>query len=200
LTTTHFVTTIGQGQEWEKAKQSNVPVVRLEWLEQCERAGRLVGVRAYYLDSPEIAVDRKNATESNPINKPTPEPRSAQVQIADTKRTTPPPPIARSVSPQDIPPTLSNGEDIDFQPARSASTNVNDEASEQISPHKRTSDDMQHNEVTSEENLSSPTNINETHIKSPRLRSNSDTTRNMHVPEQTEQTGQIDDSFKDVDI
>ena len=51
IDTTHFVCTEGRGREWEKAREMNIPVVRPEWVEGCEREGRLVGVRAYYLDA-----------------------------------------------------------------------------------------------------------------------------------------------------
>ena len=49
IDTTHFVCTEGRGREWEKALELNVPVVRPEWVEGCEREGRIVGVRGYYL-------------------------------------------------------------------------------------------------------------------------------------------------------
>ena len=49
IETTHFVTTEGRGIQWERATEMNVPVVRPEWVEGCEREGRLVGVRGYYL-------------------------------------------------------------------------------------------------------------------------------------------------------
>ena len=49
IDTTHFVCTEGRGREWERAVEMNIPVVRPEWVEGCEREGRIVGVRAYYL-------------------------------------------------------------------------------------------------------------------------------------------------------
>ena len=49
IDTTHFVCTEGRGREWERAGEMNIPVVRPEWVEGCEREGRIVGVRAYYL-------------------------------------------------------------------------------------------------------------------------------------------------------
>ena len=49
IDTTHFVCTEGRGREWEKAVEMNIPVVRPEWVEGCEREGRIVGVRGYYL-------------------------------------------------------------------------------------------------------------------------------------------------------
>lgn len=51
IDTTHFVTTEGRGISWEKAVELNIPVVRPEWIEGCERGGRIVGVRQYYLDA-----------------------------------------------------------------------------------------------------------------------------------------------------
>ncbi|CZS98757.1 hypothetical protein WAI453_001853 [Rhynchosporium graminicola] len=51
IDTTHFVTTEGRGMLWEKAVEMNIPVVRPEWVEGCERGGRIVGVRQYYLDA-----------------------------------------------------------------------------------------------------------------------------------------------------
>ncbi|SLM40486.1 Immunoglobulin-like fold [Lasallia pustulata] len=43
IDTTHFVCTEGRGREWERALETNIPVVRPEWVEGCEREGRIVG-------------------------------------------------------------------------------------------------------------------------------------------------------------
>ena len=51
IDTTHFVCTEPRGQQWEKAVEMNVPVVVPDWLKGCEREGRIVGVRGYYLDA-----------------------------------------------------------------------------------------------------------------------------------------------------
>lgn len=51
IDTTHFVCVEGRGREWENALDQNIPVVRPEWVEGCEREGRLVGVRGYYLNA-----------------------------------------------------------------------------------------------------------------------------------------------------
>ncbi|KAL8718047.1 MAG: hypothetical protein Q9225_004783 [Loekoesia sp. 1 TL-2023] len=51
IDTTHFVCMEGRGREWEKAVEMNIPVVRPEWVEGCEREGRIVGVRGYYLNA-----------------------------------------------------------------------------------------------------------------------------------------------------
>lgn len=49
--TTHFVCTEPRGDQWQKAVDMNIPVVRPEWIEGCEREGKIVGVRGYYLDA-----------------------------------------------------------------------------------------------------------------------------------------------------
>ncbi|EXJ86346.1 hypothetical protein A1O3_03297 [Capronia epimyces CBS 606.96] len=51
IDTTHFVCTEGRGREWDRANEMNIPVVRPEWVEGCEREGRIIGVRGYYLDA-----------------------------------------------------------------------------------------------------------------------------------------------------
>ena len=51
IDTTHFVCTEGRGRDWERAVEMNIPVVRPEWVEGCEREGKIVGVRGYYLNA-----------------------------------------------------------------------------------------------------------------------------------------------------
>lgn len=51
IDTTHFVCTEGRGKDWERANEMNIPVVRPEWIEGCEREGKIIGVRSYYLDA-----------------------------------------------------------------------------------------------------------------------------------------------------
>ncbi|KAK4145342.1 uncharacterized protein C8A04DRAFT_35837 [Dichotomopilus funicola] len=51
IDTTHFVTTEGRGLLWEKANELNIPIVRPEWVEACERNGRILGVTKFYLDA-----------------------------------------------------------------------------------------------------------------------------------------------------
>ena len=51
IDTTHFICTEPRGQAWEKAVEMNVPVVVPDWVKGCEREGRVVGVRGYYLDA-----------------------------------------------------------------------------------------------------------------------------------------------------
>lgn len=51
IDTTHFVCTEGRGTAWEKAVENNIPVVVPDWIKGCEREGRIVGVRGYYLNA-----------------------------------------------------------------------------------------------------------------------------------------------------
>lgn len=51
IDTTHFVCTEGRGQAWEKAVEMNIPVVVPDWVKGCQRDGRIVGVRGYYLNA-----------------------------------------------------------------------------------------------------------------------------------------------------
>ncbi|KAG6296695.1 hypothetical protein E4U09_001667 [Claviceps aff. purpurea] len=51
IDTTHFVTTEGRGTAWEKAVEMNIPVVRPEWVDACEKNGRILGVTKFYLDA-----------------------------------------------------------------------------------------------------------------------------------------------------
>ncbi|KAG6019102.1 hypothetical protein E4U41_003404 [Claviceps citrina] len=51
IDTTHFVTTEGRGTAWEKAVETNIPVVRPEWVHACEKNGRILGVTKFYLDA-----------------------------------------------------------------------------------------------------------------------------------------------------
>jgi chitin biosynthesis protein CHS5 len=51
IDTTHFICTEGRGKDWERAREMNIPVVRPEWIQGCEREGKIIGVRDYYLDA-----------------------------------------------------------------------------------------------------------------------------------------------------
>ncbi|KAI1910021.1 hypothetical protein LOZ53_000196 [Ophidiomyces ophidiicola] len=51
IDTTHFVCVEGRGAAWEKAVEMNIPVVRPEWVDGCEREGTIVSVRGYYLNA-----------------------------------------------------------------------------------------------------------------------------------------------------
>jgi len=88
IDTTHFICTEGRGQAWEKAVELNIPVVVPDWIKGCEREGRIVGVRGYYLNAdpktrqvgPGIAINTKvaNATGQH---------QSAQGQSPQSQKT-----------------------------------------------------------------------------------------------------------------
>lgn len=77
IDTTHFVTTEGRGIDWEKAVEMNIPVVRPEWVEGCERGGRIVGVRQYYLD----ADPRQRQVAEMQNQPPAPEPKKESPKL-----------------------------------------------------------------------------------------------------------------------
>ncbi len=64
IDTTHFVTTEGRGIHWEKANELNIPVVRPEWVEACEKSGRILGVTKFYLDAVRFGLPEE--TRSSP--------------------------------------------------------------------------------------------------------------------------------------
>ncbi|KAI0138010.1 hypothetical protein F4776DRAFT_71089 [Hypoxylon sp. NC0597] len=73
IDTTHFVTTEGRGVPWEKAVEMNIPVVRPEWVEACEKTGRILGVTKYYLDAVRPAVPGSDETQRT-VSSPPPAP------------------------------------------------------------------------------------------------------------------------------
>ncbi|KAF2404192.1 hypothetical protein EJ06DRAFT_486788 [Trichodelitschia bisporula] len=111
IDTTHFVCTEGRGQAWERAVEMNIPVVVPDWVLGCEREGRIVGVRGYYLNAdpkmrpigPSIpqgqaapkSPPRQQGTPRTEITPPTPEreniSRRSRADSEDDPRPTPPP-------------------------------------------------------------------------------------------------------------
>lgn len=88
IDTTHFVCTEGRGTGWERAQEMNIPVVGPDWLLECERQGRIVGVRAFYLDAskPSSSITRHHQP-------------SASISTAATQPSTYQPPAAQPQSP-----------------------------------------------------------------------------------------------------
>ncbi|KIW09512.1 uncharacterized protein PV09_00388 [Verruconis gallopava] len=80
IDTTHFVCTEGRGQAWEKAVEMNIPVVVPDWVKGCEREGRLVGVRGYYLNAdprlrqvgPSVVQAQQQTPADHPMRSPPP--------------------------------------------------------------------------------------------------------------------------------
>ncbi|KAL6917779.1 hypothetical protein ACHAPO_000414 [Fusarium lateritium] len=79
IDTTHFVTTEGRGQQWEKAVESNIPVVRPEWVEACEKGGRILGVTKFYLDAMKPGPPAEESTPPPPPPPPEKEEKSLPV-------------------------------------------------------------------------------------------------------------------------
>ncbi|RYP21331.1 hypothetical protein DL767_009282 [Monosporascus sp. MG133] len=90
IDTTHFVTTEGRGLAWEKAVEMNIPVVRPEWVEACERNGRILGVTKFYLDAvrpgpgdEEAVRPSTSATTTTIPPAPAPAPAPAEKQLPE---------------------------------------------------------------------------------------------------------------------
>ncbi|KAF1989132.1 hypothetical protein K402DRAFT_391289 [Aulographum hederae CBS 113979] len=81
IDTTHFVCVEGRGREWERAVEMNVPVVVPEWVEGCEREGRLVGVRGFYLGAERPRSSVPPEVQRNP-ERTVPQPQQAPVSAS----------------------------------------------------------------------------------------------------------------------
>lgn len=88
IDTTHFVTTEGRGQAWEKAVETNIPVVRPEWVEACEKNGRILGVTKFYLDAmrPGPMSEEQQAPPSAPQAQPEPPARSSVSRPSESSK------------------------------------------------------------------------------------------------------------------
>ncbi len=94
IDTTHFVCTEGRGLEWERAVEINIPVVRPEWVEGCEREGRIVGVRGYYLNAdPRLRKVGQSVIQQQ--QSPVPQQRFSQPPHGSAESSPPPTPHAR---------------------------------------------------------------------------------------------------------
>ena len=82
IDTSHFITTEGRGQAWEKAVENNIPVVRPEWLDACEKNGRILGVAKFYLDAMRPTPTEEEIAPS-PIPKDLPTPATENGQRAE---------------------------------------------------------------------------------------------------------------------
>jgi hypothetical protein len=85
IDTTHFVTTEGRGLAWERAMEMNIPVVRPEWVEACERSGRILGVTKFYLDAVRPGAGGGSAAQTAPSIEET------RASSTKTDATSPPP-------------------------------------------------------------------------------------------------------------
>jgi len=67
IDTTHFICSVPEGEEWQRARDMNVPVVVVDWIEACHREGKIVGVRGYYLDAdPSLRVKSQTVVSPAP--------------------------------------------------------------------------------------------------------------------------------------
>ncbi|KAI5776160.1 hypothetical protein EDC01DRAFT_764382 [Geopyxis carbonaria] len=72
IDTTQFVCTEGRGQAWERAQEMNIPVVRPEWVDACERDGRIVMARQFYLGA-DMSKVRSNLSQRTTIQQAVPQ-------------------------------------------------------------------------------------------------------------------------------
>lgn len=98
IDTTHFVTVEGRGIAWEKAVEMNIPVVRPEWVEGCEAAGKIVGVRQYYLDADprqRQVIHTQGPEHDSSRTSPQPQQRQDGPPSSNGNSPAPPPPPAK---------------------------------------------------------------------------------------------------------
>ena len=169
IDTTHFVCTEGRGPAWEKAVEMNVPVVLPDWVKGCEREGRIVGVRGYYLGAdpklrqvgPGVNLQREESSTSSlqtrpqetprtEITPPTPERSRAQQARDDSddegdevekneKRAQPTGPIALT-SRQGGSPTVDHS---DSESAMSEATSRGDDEKKDAKPDESTDEEQE---------------------------------------------------------
>ncbi|KAK9462176.1 uncharacterized protein V1516DRAFT_673960 [Lipomyces oligophaga] len=97
IDTTHFICVEGVGPQWERAMDTNIPVVRPEWLRACESEGRLVGVRSYYLNA--------DPSQQQPLRQLASQTRSGSVAIPKKQ----PPSVSPSELAESSPATVPLG-------------------------------------------------------------------------------------------
>ncbi|KAI5813018.1 hypothetical protein BZA77DRAFT_322211 [Pyronema omphalodes] len=104
IDTTHFVCTEGRGHAWERALEMNIPVVRPEWIEACEREGRIVVARNYYL-----GVEMSKIRQSMPPARPQTQPAQSANTPTSPRRQSVASPMSPPVQQQQSPPPQDNG-------------------------------------------------------------------------------------------
>ncbi|KAF7545062.1 hypothetical protein G7046_g9648 [Stylonectria norvegica] len=117
IDTTHFVTTEGRGQQWEKAVESNIPVVRPEWVDACEKNGRILGVTKFYLDAmkPGPPSEDHQSSSTPPPSKPKDLPPPPAEKPEEKKATSPsaPPTAATPEEPKQSAETTEDSSEDD---------------------------------------------------------------------------------------
>lgn len=173
IDTTHFICTEGRGRDWEKANEMNIPVVRPEWIEGCEREGKIIGVRGYYLDAdpkqrqigsnPSLPTSRPSGTASAV---PTPQQANIPARPKDLSPRSPGQESIASGEPgPEVPPTPPAKDQKDLPPAPSAEDEEegeddedDDEEAEEEIPTRPTVEakEKQRADSSDEESSSSP--------------------------------------------
>ncbi|KEF61956.1 uncharacterized protein A1O9_03528 [Exophiala aquamarina CBS 119918] len=164
IDTTHFICTEGRGRDWEKANEMNIPVVRPEWIEGCEREGKIIGVRGYYLD----ADPRQRQIGSNPSlpntrpsgaasAAPTPQQASIPSRPKDPSPRSPGQESTVSGEPgPEVPPTPPAKDPKDLPSAPTAEEEEEDETEEVPTSPTAEAKEKQRAESSDEESSSSP--------------------------------------------
>lgn len=101
IDTTHFVCTEGRGPAWEKAVENNIPVVVPDWVIGCEREGRIVGVRGYYLNADPRLRSVGPGMSQQPPQQAQPQQQQPQSPIASPRTEITPPTPERSTHDRD---------------------------------------------------------------------------------------------------
>jgi chitin biosynthesis protein CHS5 len=145
IDTTHFVCTEGRGRDWERAVEMNIPVVRPEWVEGCEREGRIVGVRGYYLDAnpknrqvgtnPAINSRNSSVTSTQPGAGAGGESQSNLPSRGTPKRPVTDSPVVGEPGPE-VPPTPPPKHDDEAVPAAAAAKTREEEKPAEKSKHE----------------------------------------------------------------
>ncbi len=133
--TTHFIATTTKGIQWKKAVETNIPVVRPEWLIACESERRIVGVRAFYVG----AEDSVQLTNYSKLAKQARESRRAAAQQVK------PTPIAKDEENEPEPLKKETSEDVNTSkkavPESFNDTTVAPVDTEAVSPKDEIADD-----------------------------------------------------------
>jgi hypothetical protein len=164
IDTTHFVCTEGRGRDWERAVEMNIPVVRPEWVEGCEREGRIVGVRGYYLDAnpkdrqvgANPAMNTGNAPRTSPAaSVPSGAGTGAGSQNSLPSRGTPKSPVKDSPvigePGPEVPPTPPPKHNNEAPPAASADGDDDDEEEEKEEDEEPPAKKSEHESATTQE-------------------------------------------------
>ncbi|CAI6339302.1 unnamed protein product [Periconia digitata] len=161
IDTTHFVCTEGRGPAWEKAVENNIPVVVPDWIKGCERDGRIVGVRGYYLNAdprlrqigpggaPGQGPPQQVTSPRTEVTPPTPERPTRQREEDNSAPPPPPPPKDHEDEKSDTstppePKTQTEEQKVrteDLKPTAGDSEDESDDEDEQPSNEKGSSSD-----------------------------------------------------------